>query len=120
MSVLAATAPGARRGSVRAASALVLIASLQIAVPAFVLLTGGDAPERFGWQMFAKRGSMPTVRIVDERGHERAVDLPPFARVRPELDYSRVLPTYVCDRHPGAVSVTVIQTIPSRERTSGC
>jgi hypothetical protein len=109
-----------RRIPRRAAIAVVLIASVQIGVPAFVLVTAGEGPERFGWQMFAKRGSLPTVRVVDGQGHDKAVDLPRLARPRPELDYSSVLPSYVCDRHPRARAVVVTQKVPQRQETTQC
>ena len=89
--------------------AVILIAATQVGVPAFVLLTGGDGPDRFAWQMFAERAPKPRVAIVDDRSRTRDVALPPFARRRPDLDYSGVLPRYVCDRHAKAETVIVTQ-----------
>ncbi|MGY1828777.1 MULTISPECIES: hypothetical protein [unclassified Blastococcus] len=97
--------------------ALVAVLGAQVTVPAVALL---DAPPtRFGFQMYSAQGGV-VVTAIDARGREFSPDLEESLAgvMRPEFDWTTVLPEYVCDVVPRAVQVTVEQ--PDQERTVRC
>jgi len=95
---------------------VVLVVVLQVTVP-LVALVRPDHPNRFGFQMFTAQGHSVDVRAVDDEG--RPIVLPPTARdLRPEADWTRILPARLCAALPEAHTVTVRQG--AREVTVQC
>jgi hypothetical protein len=94
-----------------------VVFALQVAVPAIALL--GEPPTRFGFHMYTAQGGV-SVEAVDLDGDEVAIDLSRLVAgtLRPELDWTKVLPEEVCAAESGAARVTVRQS--DRERTIQC
>jgi hypothetical protein len=105
------------RDSGPAGWAICAVVAAQVAVPAVALLD--EPPTRFGFQMYSAMGEV-TVEAVDARGEP--VDVAPETLVagtlRPDADWTGVLPERVCDAVPEASSVTVTQ--PDNRRTVTC
>jgi hypothetical protein len=86
-------------------------------VPAVALSNG--VPSRFGFQMYSGKGGA-TVEAVNAHGEVVPVDLGHIVPgvLRPELDWTGVLPEAVCAATPSADRVTVSQ--PEHQRSVPC
>ena len=92
------------RASIRPRLAAVLVV-VQLGIP-LVALTNG-VPSRFGFHMFSGREGL-SVHVVDDSGADLPLELDDYvAAGRPELDWSKVLPEFICEREAEAAVVTV-------------
>ena len=97
--------------------AVAVVIVLQVATPAIALM--GTKPARFGFQMYSGLGAVKVTAVND-----RAENIPvnPEAEIagllRPDVDWTGVLPERICDSYPSAARVTVEQ--PGRQRTIEC
>jgi|EndMetStandDraft_8_1072994.scaffolds.fasta_scaffold1032702_2 hypothetical protein len=92
---------------------LVAVVAMQLAVPTVATVHG--VPSRFGFHMYSGAERL-SVTAVDDRGARLSVDVGALvAKVRYELDWTRILPGLVCDELPQARRVVVT----SGDRTAG-
>lgn len=100
--------PPAPWGSKLTGYALIAVIGVQIALPALALVN--DPPARFGFQMYSALGGV-SLETVNADGETIDVDLEDIVAgsLRPEFDWTRVLPERVCQATPEAVEVTVEQ-----------
>jgi hypothetical protein len=112
-----ADTPRSRRWRGPTGPVIALVILVQAAVPTIALL--GEPPTRFGFQMYSAQGTV-SVEAVDLEGGEVGIDLSRLVAgtLRPELDWTRVLPEEICAAEPRAARVTVRQ--PGNERTVRC
>jgi hypothetical protein len=81
---------------------------LQVAVPAFAMLTD-DPPAKFAFPMYSGKG-ITVVEIRDADGRELPFDSEAaVSGYRPEIDWYQYLPAHLCRTVPGAHTVTVTQ-----------
>lgn len=87
---------------------MVAVIGLQVALPAIALVN--DPPARFGFQMYSALGGV-SLEAVDAAGKPVDVDLESIVAgtLRPEFDWTGVLPERICQATPDAVQVTVEQ-----------
>lgn len=83
----------------------VVLVAAQVVWPLGILVFG-DAPSRFGFQMYSAKGGWG-YEAKDADG--QLVDLPAdvLASDRPEIDWREHLPTYLCERFPEVRTVTL-------------
>jgi hypothetical protein len=95
-------------GSGLTGCAVVAVIGLQVALPALALVN--DPPARFGFQMYSALGGV-SLKTVDAAGKPLDVDLESIiaGALRPEFDWTGVLPERICQATPEAVRVTVEQ-----------
>lgn len=88
--------------------ALAVVIGVQIVVPALALVD--DPPARFGFQMYSALGGT-SLEAFNASGKLIDVNLDSLVAgsLRPELDWTEVLPERVCGSIPEAVRVTVEQ-----------
>jgi hypothetical protein len=92
---------------------LAAVLATQVAVPTAATLHG--VPSRFGFHMYSGNEHL-AVSARDRHGQQVDVDVPSLvAKVRYELDWSRILPDVICDHYPHARRVVVT----SGEHTAG-
>lgn len=97
--------------------AVVAVVLLQFAVPLLALLQ--PPPTRFGFQMYSGRGGAE-VRVVDDSGESHPVPMDRVAAIfRPELNWTRYLPEYLCSTRHHAVAIHVRQAEQSRSLSCG-
>jgi hypothetical protein len=79
----------------------------QLTIPLFQLTQ--PRPARFGWQMYSTVpvGSLGGVFVVDwgAGGVDTVKVADHVARVRPEMDYRRLLPPYLCQKNRSAAAI---------------
>ncbi|CAA9331174.1 MAG: hypothetical protein AVDCRST_MAG72-341 [uncultured Nocardioidaceae bacterium] len=97
---------------------LVLLVLVAQAVFPFAAFTA-EPPTRFGFQMYSGIGGT-SVDVRDETGASIDVDLEAVVpgSLRPELDWTALLPEHLCRRVAGAEEVEVAQL--DRRRTLRC
>lgn len=97
--------------------ALAAVLSLQIAIPAVALF--GELPNRFGFQMYSAQGGV-SLDVLDGQGNHIDVNLDDVvaASLRPELEWTELLPEKVCTSVPEAARVAVEQS--GRKRVVQC
>ncbi len=84
---------------------IVVYLLVQLTIP--VVMLTRPKPVALGWQMFSSSQPQPTFVVVAADGGEETVTVDQLAeRIRPEADYRRWVPTFLC-REPGAVAVVV-------------
>lgn len=97
--------------------AVVAVVVVQFTVPFLALLQ--PPPTRFGFQMYSGLGGAD-VRVIDESGESHRVPMERVAaNFRPELNWTRHLPEYLCSTWPHAVSIHVRQAEQSRSLSCG-
>ena len=94
--------------------AIVVVIALQIAIPLAGLF---DPPARFSFQMYSGRGQVDVV-ITDRAGDELRFDPgSTIAGFRPDLNWTKHLPAYLCQEVAGAYTVKVAQNDHEVSRT---
>jgi hypothetical protein len=94
---------------------LVAVLAIQVAVPAVATLHG--VPSRFGFHMYSGNERLSVV-AVDDDGADVPVDVGSLvAKLRYELDWSRVLPELVCREVPAVHHVVVTSGDHTASRT---
>lgn len=91
---------------------------VQVLVPLRALVDDSDLQERFGWSMYSKERQYPEIALELRGGGRREVafgDVTP--RPRPEVNYARDLPAYLCSRYPEARTVLLSFEPPEPEVT---
>ncbi|GAA2096209.1 hypothetical protein GCM10009841_07860 [Microlunatus panaciterrae] len=105
-----------RTGNRVGAAAVLAVILLQVAVP--LIANCLQPPTRFGFQMYSGLGSTE-VKIIGRDGESIPFDqqaaLPGL--LRPEFDWTRDLPEYLCAHVSGAHQVTVVQSTHRRTLT---
>jgi hypothetical protein len=87
-------------------------------VPLRALVNDSDLQQRFGWSMYSKDRDYPEVALELRGGGRRDVDFGGVTpRARPEVDYARDLPAYLCSRYPEARTVLLTFETPEPEAT---
>jgi hypothetical protein len=104
-------------GSTGRTAVMLGVVALQFLVPAVALTR--EPPTRLGFQMYSATGGVE-IEVFDRNGHELKVDYSSVVAgsFRPELQWTRRLPEYLCSRFPRAAVVEV--TDSSRERMIRC
>lgn len=99
------------RGKWLAPTAIVTVIGLQFAVPAVAFVQ--EPPTRLGFQMYSGYGD-GDITALDADGRLIELDWPNLLarNLRPELDWTRVVPQYLCSHVHGIDKVVV-------ERESG-
>lgn len=80
------------------------IIAIQLAVPTLAFFQ--EPPSRLGWQMYSGIGQLPEINV--ERPNGDLTDLPftdVAAAPRPELNWSELLPPFVCAQLPDAIAI---------------
>ncbi|CCG02929.1 hypothetical protein [Blastococcus saxobsidens] len=96
---------------------MITVLVAQVTVPTLALLD--EPPTRFGFQMYSAQGGVE-VTATDVHGSRFTPDLTNSlaGSLRPEFDWTRSLPEFVCEVTPRAVGVTVTQ--PEQKRSVRC
>lgn len=106
------------RHLVRRAVIVGVVLALQLLVPLRALVDGSDQRQRFGWNMYSTETYYPHIVLELRDGGSRSVALGQVVRRRrPEVDYARDLPPYLCGRYPEAGSVRLTLASPEPEVT---
>ena len=94
---------------------ILALVALVFCVPALVLVVG-PTPGRLGFQMYSGYGEA-SATWVDAEGASHGVELGDhLGSARVEVDWTTRLPSRLCARIDGAVSVEVRQTAPGGDR----
>lgn len=81
--------------------------AVQVGLPVALLLLA-ERPAPLGWQMYSATRAFPEVRAEGPAGELRVVELDRFVpRPRAEVEYSVLLPPFLCRELPGTVAVRV-------------
>jgi hypothetical protein len=95
--------------------ALVAVLAIQVAVPTVATLHG--VPSRFGFHMYSGNERLSVV-AVDGAGSDVPIDVSALvAKLRYELDWSRILPDLVCREVPSVHRVVVTSGDNTASRT---
>lgn len=89
---------------------------LQAALPFVAFL--GEPPTRFGFQMYSGLGHA-SVQAQSASGEPIRLELSDLVAgsMRPDMDWTRILPEHVCANVPGVATVTVSQSSKHRDLT---
>lgn len=88
-----------------------LVVVVQVTVPAVALV---NAPAQYGFQMYSGR-DWTAIEVLDSHGEKIEVAFEThIAHFRPDIDWTRRLPEYLCEHVPGAAKVTVERLRGSR------
>lgn len=97
------------------------VVAAQLVIPVYALVHTEHRPGRFGWHMYAALKQMPELEVVSATGTRR-LRLPAILEVgwRPEIDYERRLPEYLCRRFPDAEAVRFVRDTPRQRIHHRC
>jgi hypothetical protein len=97
---------------------VLVVVALQLVVPLRALVDDSDRQQRFGWAMYSAHTGYPDFTVEHRDGRREEVALGSMlARARPEVDYARDLPSYLCTRYPDARAVLGRTDAPEPEIT---
>lgn len=88
-----------------------LVVAVQVAVPVVALV---NAPAQYGFQMYSGR-DWTGIEVLDADGEKIEVPFETYiAHIRPDIDWTKRLPEYLCEHVPGAAKVKVVRLRGSR------
>ncbi|MGI9557730.1 MAG: hypothetical protein ACR2N5_07300 [Solirubrobacterales bacterium] len=95
-----------------------VVVALQVLIPLRALLDDSDQRQRFAWGMYSTETTYPGVSLDLDNGAQRGVAFTDVVRRRrPEMNYARDLPPFLCERFPEAASVRLSFGAPEPEVT---
>lgn len=98
---------------------VVAAAATMLLGPLFAM--GGESPQRFGWNMYARYVSLPEAEVLTLDGAREQVSLRDFVSgLRIEIDYFAPSAEFLCRTRDDAVSVRLWNETPAREEVFAC
>lgn len=86
-----------------------------------LLATGGEGPQRFGWNMYARYVSLPEAEVTTVDGEKEQVSLRDLVSgLRIEIDYFAPSAEFLCRTREDVLSVRVWNETPAREEVFAC
>ncbi|WP_411730559.1 hypothetical protein [Paeniglutamicibacter sp.] len=86
-----------------------------------LLATGGEGPQRFGWNMYARYVSVPEAEVRTVEGTKEQVSLREVVSgLRIEIDYFAPSAEFLCRTRDDVLSVRVWNETPAREEVFPC
>lgn len=96
-----------------------LVLALQVLIPLRALIDDSDQRQRVGWNMFSTETYYPSIQLELRDGARRGVSFGQVVpRRRPEINYARELPPYLCTRFPETQSVSLTFESPEPQVTA--
>lgn len=117
---MAGAAPPSRARKMLRAATVAAATGLMVLVP-LLALGGTEQAQRFGWHMYARYVSLPTIEVLTTNGATEDVPMGEVVSgLRIEIDYFAPVVDFLCRTRDDVVSVRMSSETPQREEDFPC